>query len=186
MHVTITRQASLIKAESMIRLCHDSAGMRSNSSSGATIAAFRSSIIRVSDKWFRVRELNISRVAAVKAPKRPSESRLPLSFHTHPSNALRHNSAAHEPVSKVCDVFNPMQHVTDNRPARFAFTSLLSENSVIVQRVDGTVPAFEIDPRVEKSCEVLIPPRHCVRQWYLDDSGFRYDHGVFRVKQAQN
>jgi hypothetical protein len=57
-----------------------------------------------------------------------------------------------------------MQHVADNRPAGLALAGLLTENPVLINRVDGAVAALELNPGIEKPGKFLIASGHRVSQ----------------------
>src|SRR4029434_3406604 len=83
-------------------------------------------------------------------------------------------------------LIDPAQQVTDNRPARLASGGLLPQNPVSVERVDGAVSPFQLDPGIDEFHPLLIASGHGIGQRYLDDLRFRHDNRVFRVKQSQH
>jgi hypothetical protein len=69
-----------------------------------------------------------------------------------------------------------MQHVADNRPAWFDWHGILSQDPVIVERLDGAIFFFKREPAVDECNHLQIIPgdrkvngnRYGMRLWDRD------------------
>ena len=76
---------------------------------------------------------------------------------------------------------HPVEHVAYHGPARRLGDRVLAQNPVVVERRDGVVLLFQLDPESQEGRELLVPPGQGIGHGGLEHIGLGDNHRVGRV-----